>query len=315
MLHHATRTKAKEVRRAPRKAEKKRAKSSRSKDAPSRDGEGGAARSLWTGAIAFGLVQIPVKLLARESHEDLAFHQLDRRDLSRIRYERVNEATGKKVEWDDVVKGYELPGGKWVTLDDHELEAAHVEATHTIDIQDFVAREEIPPAFFEKPYFVAPDGKSKKAYAVFRDVLEKKGLVAIALVVIRTRQRLAAVFPEGDGLVLETLRFAEELKSPDEVLADLPSRAGATAKELALAEQLVESLAGKWDPAKYRDTFRDEILKSIETKAKTGKLPAPRTTRPSASNVTDLVALLERSVAKLPASSAASPKKSKKKAA
>lgn len=273
-------------------ASSSRIRSRRKKDDESSSPRG--ARSLWTGAISFGLVQIPVRLVGAEKTNELSFHQIDRHDMARIRYERVNEDTGEKVEWSDIIKGYEMPDGTLVPIEDGDFEKANVEASHTIDIQDFVERSAIPPAFFEKPYFLVPN-RAAKPYAVLRDAMVKKGLVAIALVVIRTRQHLCAVVPEGKGLMLEILRFDDELKPASTVADELPATDSATAKEIALAEQLIDSLTGEWDPSKYKDTFKDDMLAAIEKKAKTGKIPTPKRARAPA-KVTDLVALLRKSV-------------------
>ncbi len=258
---------------------------------------GKASRSIWTGSISFGLVQIPVRLLGAERSQELTFHQLDRRDQARIRYERINEQTGDKVAWDDIVKGFELDDGSVVVMEDKDFENAAPETTHTIDISDFVDGREISPSFFERPYFVVPDRGGDKPYALIRDVLEKTGLMAVGLVVIRTRQHLCAILPQGKGLVLELLRFADELLPLKSVSGDFPGDVKASAKEVALAEQLVESLRGKWEPAKYKDVYRSELLSAIEHKAKTGKLPAQRKA-PAKSNITDLVSLLQKSVAR-----------------
>jgi DNA end-binding protein Ku len=240
-------------------------------------------------------VQIPVRLAAAERSNDIAFHQVDRRDLARIRYERVNEETGEKVEWADITKGYQLDDGTIVPIEEEDIEKANVEATHTIDIQDFVDRGAIPPEYFQKPYFVLPD-RSAKPYAVLREAMKQKNTVAIALVVIRTRQHLAALIAEGDALLLEILRFPEELREVDEIADELPPESGASSKEIDLAEQLIDSRAASWDPDRYHDTFRSELLKAIEHKAKTGKLPKAKKKAAGKTKVTDLVTLLKKSV-------------------
>lgn len=278
------------------------ASSRRSKAKPRKKTEDDAApaqgRPLWRGTLGFGLVQIPVKLVVAETHDELTFHQLDKRDMARIHYQRVNENTGEKVEWEDIVKGYEFDDGKVVVVDEKDFEKANVKATSSIDIQDFVARSEIPPMYFERPYVLVPDRGAAKAYAVLRAAMEKQESVAIALVVIRTRQHLCAVMPVGDVMVLELLRFDEELKPLSET-AEQPAKGSVSQKEMALAEQLIESLRAKWEPSKYKDTYRHDLLRAIEKKAKTGKLPAssPKTKAPS-SNVTDLLSLLKKSIAK-----------------
>lgn len=260
-------------------------------------GEGRGAHALWSGAISFGLVRIPVRLVAAASGHSLSFHQVDRRDLARIRYERVNEHSGEKVAWDDIVKAYELPDGRLVIVDESDLAKAGAESARVIDIQDFVRRDEIPPAYFDRPYFVLPERGAAKAYRVLHDALVRKGYVAVALVVIRTRQHLAALMPQGEGLVLDLLRFPEDLKSFASLERELPVKSKVSDREAALAEQLVESLAGKWDPARYRDTYRDELLAAIERKADTGMLPPAATpARIPRHQVVDLVSLLQKSV-------------------
>ncbi len=298
MKKPARKTKATKRKSSPATAPRARAGARKRKTSSEGDdeGKGSGQRSLWTGAIAFGLVQIPVRLIVAESSDQLSFHQVDRRDMARIRYQRINEDTGEVVEWADITKSYELEDGSIVPIDDEDFEKANVEASHTIDIQDFVKRSEIPLAYFERPYFIVPQ-RSAKPYAVLRDALIKKDYVAIALVVIRTRQHLCAIVPEGKGLTLELLRFPEELRPASTVASELPAAHSATAKELALAEQLVESLAGEWDPSKYQDTFKADMLAAIERKAKTGKLPKPRKKAAPGGKVTDLVALLKKSMA------------------
>jgi DNA end-binding protein Ku len=271
-------------------------------------------RAFWKGSISFGLVQIPVTLHNAERTHELSFHQLDRRDNAPIGYERVNKATGKPVAWSDIVKGYELDKGEWVVLDDEDFRKANVQASQTIDIQDFVDAREIPPTYFERPYYVLPDKRGEKAYAVLRDALKKKGRIGIALVVLRTRQHLCAIVPEGDLLILELLRFEHELRPAAEIE---PPRAGAkpTAKELAMAEQLIEGMVSHWNPSKYRDQYRDDLLQAIRQKAKTGVIEPSHvpTERPAAP--TDLLALLRKSIASTGGAHHASRRKSGKTAA
>jgi DNA end-binding protein Ku len=277
-------------------------------------GQGG--RAMWTGSIGFGLVQIAVKLYPRERTNDLAFHQVDRRDGALIGYERVNKATHKPVAWGDIAKGYELHKGQFVIVTDDDFEKANVAASQTIEIQDFVAASEIPVEYFDRPYFILPDKRGAKAYGVMRDAMARKGLAALGYVVLRTRQHLCAVVPEGDLLVLELLRFAHELKPAREVASGMTGPAKASPKEIELAEQLIDRMVVDWDPAKYKDSYRDDLLAAIRHKAETGSLeprnvpPAPRT------QAIDLVALLEKSVANAKGGKASATKKrSKRKAA
>jgi DNA end-binding protein Ku len=259
---------------------------------------GHGSRALWNGSIGFGLVQIPVRLYPRERSNDLAFHQIDRRDGSLVGYERVNKTTGKRVDWNDVAKGYEIEKGHYVLVTDDDFEKANVGASQTIEIQDFVRASDIPPEYFDRPYVLVPDKRGAKAYAVLRDTLEKKKLAAVGLVVLRTRQHLCSVHPEGDLLVVELLRFAHELRSVKEAAGSQAAVATpkATAKEMALAEQLIDRMASKWNPARYKDSYRDDLLEAIHHKAETGTLE-PRHEPAKQGRVVDLVGLLEKSVA------------------
>ncbi|MBK8171049.1 MAG: Ku protein [Sandaracinaceae bacterium] len=261
-------------------------------------GENAGIRGVWSGSLSFGLVQIPVKAVSAEKSNELSFHQLDKRDNSPIGYQRINKTTGKTVEWKDIVKGYEIEKGEFVVLDKKDFENANVKATQTIDIQDFVKASEIPAIFFERPYYLIPDKRGSKAYAVLREAIAAKGYVAIALLVIHTRQHLCAVMAQGEALVLEILRFQHELKAVEEIHAHLPRATAVTAKERALAEQLIEGMTGKWKPSQYHDSYRDDLLAAIQKKAKTGRVTAvaaPRKERGGA-QVVDLMSLLRKSV-------------------
>jgi DNA end-binding protein Ku len=256
-------------------------------------------RAFWSGSISFGLLQIPVTLHTAEQTKDLRFHQLDRKDHAPIHYERVSGASGKRVEWKDIVRGYEIAPGQFVVVDDEDLEAANVKATQTIDLEDFVDLDEVSPLFFRTPYYVAPGKRAAKAYALFRDALAKKGVAAIASVVIRTRQHLCALFARGDVLVLELLRFAYELRPPTGLGVPHvapPEKGKAEARELAMAEELIESMRGPFDPAKYKDTFHDRLLAAIEEKARTGKVTAPRERETPQPTVVDLLSVLKKSL-------------------
>lgn len=269
-----------------------------SSDEDAEDG-GGTRRALWSGAISFGLLQIPVSLHSAEESNELHFHQLDRHDLAPIHYQRVNSSTGKTVEWKDIVRGYEYARGEYVVIDDDDLAAANVEATQTIDLQDFVDVKAILPTFFERPYYVTPGKRAEKAYALFRDALARKKVVAVGTVVIRTRQHLCALFPQKDVLILELLRFAHDLRGTEGL--SLPKGSAedvrVSPRELAMAEELIESMRSDWEPEKYRDHYHDDVLALIEQKAKTGKVAAPARREAPRSNVVDLMALLRKSVA------------------
>jgi DNA end-binding protein Ku len=275
--------------RAPRKAEPA--------DAGDTKDGGGTRRALWSGSISFGLLQIPVSLHTAEESNEIPFHQLDRHDLSPIHYQRVNAGTGKEVAWKDIVRGYEHAPGEYVVIEDKDLAAANVEATQTIDLEDFVDVKTILPTFFERPYYVAPGKRAEKAYALFRDALERKKVVAVGTVVIRTRQHLCAIFPQKNVLVLEILRFAHDLRGTEGL--PLPAKsAGARVdpRELAMAEQLIDSMRADWEPEKYRDRYHDDVLALIARKVKTGKVTAPAKRAAPRSNVVDLMSLLRKSV-------------------
>ncbi|HEY2290134.1 MAG TPA: Ku protein [Thermoanaerobaculia bacterium] len=257
------------------------------------------ARAIWKGSISFGLVNIPVGLYAAETRDDISFKLLDKKTMSPIHYKRVSEESGKEVPWEETVRGYELESGKYVVMSDEDLKRAAPEATQTIDISDFVDIDDISPLYFDKPYYLAPDKKGTKAYALLREVLRRTKKVGIAKVVIRTRQYLAAVVARGDVLTLELMRYAHELRDPSEV--DVPhGKQGVSDREVDMAERLVEGMVAAWDPEKYKDTYRQELMKTIEKRAEAGQLesspePAPKP-REARGNVVDLMALLKQSV-------------------
>jgi DNA end-binding protein Ku len=260
------------------------------------------ARAIWKGSISFGLVQIPVGLYTAEQRQELSLTMLDRHDLSPVGYERINRRTGEKVEWKDIVKGYAYQKGKYVVVTDEDIRRANVRATQTIDILAFVDRAEISTLFFDTPYYLGPVKQAGKAYALLRDTMRGMDKVGIAKVVIRTRQHLAAILVEDDRLVLQLLRFSHELKSPDDVeLPEEAKKAGKpTSREIDMAKQLVASMAEKWDPTKYHDEYRDDLLARIKRKAKQGEIEdidEPEEAPPK-TNVIDLVNLLKQSMEK-----------------
>jgi DNA end-binding protein Ku len=283
------------------------------------------ARAIWKGSISFGLVNIPVGLYAAETRNDISFKMLDKKTMSPIHYKRVSEESGKEVPWDETVRGYEFESGKYVVLSDEDLKGAAPEATQTIDITDFVDLEDISPLYFDKPYYLGPDKKGAKSYALLRETLRRTGKVGIAKVVIRTRQYLAAVVARGDVLTLELMRYAHELRSPDEL--DVPhGKAGVSDREIDMAERLVEGMVAAWDPEKYKDSYRNDLMKMIEKRVEAGQLekspePAAKAEKAPRSNVIDLMALLKQSVEeggkpgrKAPAKPASSKKAPAKKA-
>ena len=263
------------------------------------------ARSLWKGAISFGLVNVPVELhSAKKRAAELDMTMLDKRDLAPVGYKRVNKATGKEVAWGDVVKGYEYKDDKYVVLSDEDFRRANPEASRTVDILAFVELADIEPQYFETPYYLKPEKRGEKAYALLRETLQKAGKAGVASVVIRTKQYLAALVAQDDLLVLNTLRYAEELKAPSEL--EIP-RAKVTPKELDMALRLVEDMADDWQPAKFKDTYREDLLKRIKEKIKAGQTeeltePDPDAEKPAkGADVIDLMALLKKSVEKKPA--------------
>lgn len=264
-------------------------------------GAKGTPRALWTGSLAFGLLQIPVSLHTATATDELRFHQLDERTHDPIGYQRVNKATGEEIEWEHIVRGYEVDKGEFVVVTDDDLAAADVEATQTIDIVDFVDHHAVEPVWYDKPYYLAPSKRAERAYALFRETLERTGKAAIARVVIRTRQHLAMVYPSGRTLVLEILRWNHELRSPRGL--DLPEAdAGTLAvgeRELEMAEELVTRMTTEWDPSRYHDEYREAVLAMIEEKARSGKVTevrAAKSERAAPTRSADLVALLKKSL-------------------
>lgn len=272
-------------------------------------------RAIWSGAISFGLVYIPVQLHSGSGGSSLDLDFLDKRDFSPVGYQRVNKRTGKVVEWANIVKGYQYEKGEYVALSDEDFRQANVKATQTIDIAQFAQADSIQPAYFETPYYLSPGKGGAKVYALLREALKSTKKVAIATFVMRGRQHLAALHPDGKAIALNTLRFHEEIRESSDL--DLPDKAGITSKELAMAERLIEEMSGKWDPAQFTDTYRKDLLARIKEKIRnkeTHKLTAAgkkREPRPSA-QVIDLMDVLKRSLeeGKGPRRAAASTKRS-----
>ncbi len=269
------------------------------------------ARGLWKGAISFGLVNVPVELhSAKKRSSELDMTMLDKRDLAPVGYKRVNKASGKEVAWDDVVKGYEYQDDKYVVLSEEDFRRANPEAAKTVDIQAFVELADIAPQYFETPYYLVPGKRGEKAYALLRETLKKAGKAGIATVVIRTKQYLAALIAQDELLVLNTLRYHDELKKASEF--DVAG-AKVSAKELDMAMRLVDDMADKWQPAKFKDTYRDDLLKRIEQKVKAGQTeeitePQREGKAEKRGEVIDLMSLLRKSIEKKPARRA-SPKR------
>jgi DNA end-binding protein Ku len=256
-------------------------------------------RELWKGAIRFGLVHIPVALYPAEQADELSFTMLDKRDLQPVGYKRYNKTTGDEVAFEDIVKGYEYEDGQYVTLEKEDFKRANVEATQTVDIIGFIDAKDIPPYYLEAPYYLAPAKHGDKGYALLREVLERTGKVAIATVVIRTRQHIAVLYPHGNVLVLNTLRYANELRPVKDL--DVPrdlKDAKVQPNEVKMAERLIGDMTMKWDPGQYHDTYRDDLLKLIEEKAAGNLKAVPKAKRaPREAEVIDFAKLLERSLA------------------
>jgi DNA end-binding protein Ku len=261
------------------------------------------ARGLWKGAISFGLVNVPVELYSaqkRSAAVDLTM--LDKRDLAPVGYKRVNKASGKEVPWEDVVKGYEYEDDKYVVLSEEDFRRANPEASKTVDIMAFVDLADITPQYFETPYYLAPGKRGEKAYALLRDAMAKAGKAGIATVVIRTKQYLAAVVPQGEALILNTLRYHNELKSAKDL--DIPEKLEGqkpSSKELDMALRLIEDMADDWKPERYRDTYHEDLMKRIEEKIKAGQTeeitePEKEERATKGAEVVDLMALLRKSV-------------------
>lgn len=264
------------------------------------------ARPIWTGTLSFGLLNIPVRLMAGERRVDLSFRMLDSRNNARVRYERVNEETGEEVPWKEIVKAFEYDKGAYVVIEEDDIAAASPERRESIDIDVFVDAAEIGPEYFDKPYVLEPAAKAEKGYVLLRDVLARTGKAGIGRVVIRTREYLAAVLPRDDALVMLVLRFAQELVDPEEYR--LPEgKSGKwkiSEREVEMAEQLISSMSGEWDPDQFKDDFRVRLQKVIEERVRSKSIVQDedhedeRPPEGAATNVIDFAELLKRSLEK-----------------
>jgi DNA end-binding protein Ku len=270
-------------------------------------------RVLWKGSISFGLVSIPVSLYPATQREELKFRLLRASDHSPVNYRRVAEADGKEVPWDQIVKGYEHEKGKYIILKDEDFKRVDVEATQTVDIINFVSLKDVDPLLFYKPYFLEVGKGGDKAYVLLRDALVETGKIAVAKVVIRARQHLAAVKPQGKGLTLELMHFPSELIDISEFKKPAEKTVGKA--EMQMARQLISSMTTEWNPEEYTDEYHEALEKLIEEKIEhPGKnLPKPVKKRP-ASNVIDLVSVLQKSLQQTKGPAKASSKKTAKKA-
>jgi DNA end-binding protein Ku len=249
-----------------------------------------APRSIWRGTISFGLVSVPVRMHTATESKELKFHFLHKDDLAPIGYDKVRKDTGEHVDPDDVVRGFEIEKGRYVPLEDEDLDRLDIELTRSIDICDFVDLDEIDPIYFRKAYYLLPEGGAEKPYLLLVRALEETGKVAIAKVVIRNKQHLAAVRTVDGRLVLETMYYADEVRKPDEVKIKDDLRPA----EVDMAKSLVENLSDTFDPEKYDDTYRKELLGLLRAKAKGRKLPEPA--EEEEGEVVDLMAALRESV-------------------
>lgn len=262
-------------------------------------------RSLWKGAISFGLVNIPVILSSAENRNSFDLTMLDRRNMKPVGVKRYNKETEKEVGWDDIVKGYEYEKDRYVVLTDEDFKRANVKATQTVDIIAFVEAKAVAPTYFETPYYLTPDKRGEKGYVLLRETLKATNKIGIATVVIRTRQYLAALISTGDVIVLNTLRYQNELMSAKEL--EVPSGSvkagGVSLREVEMAKKLVEEMTEPWKPEQYHDTYHEDLMKLIDKRIKEGKTEVITEAgtdddeeKPARGEVIDLMALLKRSV-------------------
>jgi DNA end-binding protein Ku len=261
------------------------------------------AHMIWKGAISFGLVHVPVQLYPATQSEQVGFNLLDRRSIDPIGYRQINKRTGKEVARENIVRGFEYEKDKYVVMSDAEIRAANPESTQTVDILAFVEAPGISFLYLDTPYYLTPDRKGEKVYALLREALKESGKVGIANVVMHNKQHLAALIPIGPVLALNTLRWAGEVRSYDELKLpdENPKKAGVTPRELGMAKKLIDDMSDVWDPSAYRDTFHDDIMALVERKIRAGKteeigeVEEAGETRPSA-DILDLSELLKRSI-------------------
>jgi len=265
----------------------------------------GSTRTLWKGAISFGLVHIPVALHTATKDQGIDFDWLDKRSMDPVGYKRVNKRTGKEIEKENIVKGIETDDGTYVVLTDEEIKAAYPRTTQTIEIECFIPLQELPFVYLDRPYYLAPVGKGEKVYALLRETLLASGLVGISRVVIQTKQHLAALIPSGPALVLNLLRWADSIRSWEQLRLPAPGAKGLKDSELKMARQLVDEMTVHWDPSKFHDTFTEEVMKLVHKKVEAGQTET--VTEPEAeervgapSNIVDLTELLQRSLRKKP---------------
>lgn len=259
--------------------------------------------NIWKGSISFGLLNIPVSLQSAQQDKEIHFSMLDERDLSHIKYQKLNAKTGKEVPMNNIVKAFEYKPDQFVVMNDADFAKANPKASKTIDIEDFVLMDEVDVMLFEKPYYLAPQKGAEKGYFLLHDALMNQQKVAIGKIVIRTKQHLCMIMPRGDYLVLEIMRFSHEIKEVNEVnyFEDIDADVKFSDKELKMAEDLIKGMTSKWKPEKYKDTYYDDLLKRINDKIKKGRgeyveKPEKEERVEAASNVVDLLPLLRKSI-------------------
>ena len=288
------------------------------------------ARPVWSGTLSFGLLNIPVQLMSGERRTDISFRMLDSRDNSPIRYERINAETGEEVAWKDIVKAFEYDKGSYVVLEQEDIKSAAPESHGAIDVEAFVDADAIGPQYFEKPYVLVPAKKAEKGYVLLREALASTGKIGIARVVIRTREHLCAVLPQGDALLLLMMRYPQELVDVEEynIPEGKPSEYRITAKEKEFSEQLINSMANEWSPTEYKDEFRARLHAVIKKRMKSKGVVAKKeedeqdVAENAATNVVDFMSLLQQSIdrnkrtpAKKKSAAKKAPRKTAKKAA
>jgi len=257
------------------------------------------ARAIWSGSISFGLLNVPVKLYSAVSKQTVRFKELREADSSRIRHKRVAESDGKEVAYDDIVKGYEFAPDQYVVLSREELAELDPKKTRAIEIQDFVDLDDIDPIYFEHPYYLGPDKGAEKAYSLLVKAMNDSRKVAVARFVLRNKEHLAAIRPMGEVLTMATMRFADEVMDPGELEGDLFEEApkNPDKRELEMAKRLIESLSTDFDPASYRDEYREELMAMLERKAEGKEVVSAPTEEPEPTKAPDLMTALEESLA------------------
>ncbi len=261
--------------------------------------------AIWKGAISFGLVTIPVSLKAGAREHRLSFDMVDHRDMAPIGYTRINKTTGKAVEWKDIAKGYEYEKGEYVLMSDEDFRRANPEATQTVEILSFIDAATIQPYFFETPYYLEPDKRGRKPYALLREAMRKSGRAGVARFVVHTKEHIAALLVSGKALMLITLRFADEIQPTEDL--DLPADGtkaeGVSPGEIAMATRLIDDMVEDWKPERYKDSYREDLMAAIKAKVKTGKTreltepdKADAAPERQSAKVIDLVSLLKQSM-------------------